>query len=340
MSETEIQDYSKNIDTPMVSVIIPMYNVEKYLRECLDSVVSQNYSDFEAILINDGSTDSTAEIAEEYVKRDIRFSLINKSNGGASTARNAGLKNARGKYILFLDSDDYLLPEVLGRLVNKTETEGCDIIKFAASVIDNEDQNPKFKDAGYELKGAYDSQISGRDFLSKSIESGDAYLVNCGHIFFSRELVTENDIYFREGIMHEDILFHWQIFAVAKSVGIINEPLNVHRVRTESVMQSTDIINRMKAVSVVIDGTCSFIEKSKLEFDHTNKWYLTSYMIKILNYFNELSDEEKKNNKALIAHTRKQIRQTPKINKLNLMLYSINPEIYGIYHKAIMSVKK
>lgn len=90
----------------MVSIIIPVYNVEKYLHICLDSVLAQTYTDYEVILVNDGSKDDSGKICEEYVKRDKRFSLISQDNKGLASARNTGIKAAKGKYIYFIDSDD------------------------------------------------------------------------------------------------------------------------------------------------------------------------------------------------------------------------------------------
>ena len=91
-----------------LSIIIPVYNVEPYLRECLESVLQQSFADWEAICVNDGSTDNSATILEEYGHKDDRFKIVNQPNGGLSAARNTGLKAATGEYVLFLDSDDWL----------------------------------------------------------------------------------------------------------------------------------------------------------------------------------------------------------------------------------------
>ena len=92
----------------LFSIIIPVYNVEKYLRDCLDSVLAQTYPDWEAVCVNDGSTDGSSVILEEYSSKDSRFKVFNQANGGLSLARNTGLDEAKGDYILFLDSDDWL----------------------------------------------------------------------------------------------------------------------------------------------------------------------------------------------------------------------------------------
>jgi len=96
---------------PLFSIIVPIYNVELYLKECLDSILSQTFNDFELILVNDGSTDKSGDIAKEYKNKYNNIKLIDKENGGLSSARNAGIKKAIGDYILFIDSDDMLVNE-------------------------------------------------------------------------------------------------------------------------------------------------------------------------------------------------------------------------------------
>ena len=113
---------------PKISVIIPVYNAEKYLKQCLDSIVCQVFKDFEVILVNDGSSDGSATICNEYVQNDSRFKLIHKENGGVSTARNVGLDNAKGEWITFVDSDDVLMPDFLISLLNQTKNNADFIV--------------------------------------------------------------------------------------------------------------------------------------------------------------------------------------------------------------------
>lgn len=114
-----------------ISVIVPVFNVEQYLRECLDSVLSQSYSDLQVILIDDGSTDSSGAICDEYAKRDSRIVVIHQKNGGAAAAKNAGLRIATGKYLSFVDSDDYLEPGAYAHMVAQLEGTNADVIQCA-----------------------------------------------------------------------------------------------------------------------------------------------------------------------------------------------------------------
>ncbi len=115
---------------PAISIIIPVYNVEKYLRRCLDSVLNQTFSDWQAICVNDGSPDNSAAILDEYAARDARFVVVTKKNGGLSDARNAGMKVATGDYILYLDSDDFIHPQTMEIAYTLAMRDKSDIVSF------------------------------------------------------------------------------------------------------------------------------------------------------------------------------------------------------------------
>ena len=115
---------------PAISIIIPMYGVEKYLRRCLDSVQNQTFTDWQAICVNDGSPDKSGEIAKEYAKKDKRFVVIDKENGGLSDARNVGMAHASGDYILYIDSDDFIHPQTLEIAYSLALRDGSDIVSF------------------------------------------------------------------------------------------------------------------------------------------------------------------------------------------------------------------
>ena len=119
---------------PAISIIIPVYNVEKYLRRCLDSVLNQTFQDWQAICVNDGSPDNSATILEEYAQRGSRFVVVTKKNGGSSDARNVGVKRAQGEYILFVDSDDFIHPQTLELMVDIAKSKKADMAMFDLDV--------------------------------------------------------------------------------------------------------------------------------------------------------------------------------------------------------------
>lgn len=123
-------------NTPRISIIIPVYGVEKYIKKCIESVQKQSFKDFEAILVDDGSKDSSILLAKEIIGNDSRFKIIHKENGGLASARNYGLKHAKGEYIAFLDSDDYVEPDFLLKPYQKITAENADICIFNMNYID------------------------------------------------------------------------------------------------------------------------------------------------------------------------------------------------------------
>ena len=123
--------------TSLISIIIPVYNVEKYLRQCLDSVLSQTYTNYEVIMVDDGSTDSSYDICLEYSIKDSRFKSFQKENGGASSARNIGLDKADGKYVFFLDSDDWIDKNTFQSLLEIAEAEETDFVVSEAVAFDD-----------------------------------------------------------------------------------------------------------------------------------------------------------------------------------------------------------
>ena len=119
-----------------ISVIIPVYNTEKYLKECVESVLAQTYHNLEILLINDGATDSSPQICEAYAKQDARINLIHKENGGLSDTRNTGIKQCRGDYVLFLDSDDYWDdPKMVEKLADQMQQYPVDILKIGRAHV-------------------------------------------------------------------------------------------------------------------------------------------------------------------------------------------------------------
>ena len=113
-----------------ISIVVPMYNVEKYLPECVDKLLDQTYKNLEIILVDDGSPDNCGKIADDYAKKDERVKVIHKPNGGLSDARNVGMDVATGEYLMFTDSDDFLFPSACEVLVNKIEKENADYVKW------------------------------------------------------------------------------------------------------------------------------------------------------------------------------------------------------------------
>jgi len=128
LMKSDVMTITEKEHTNLVSIIIPVYNAEKYLHRCLDSVLSQTYTNFEAILVDDGSPDRSGEICDEYAQKDSRIRVIHKKNGGVASSRQCGLDNARGEYIIYVDPDDWVEPDMLATMYGKAKEENADLV--------------------------------------------------------------------------------------------------------------------------------------------------------------------------------------------------------------------
>ena len=198
---------TKGKKSPLVSVIIPVYNVEKYLPQCLNSVLSQTLTDMEILCVNDGSTDSSPQILAEYQKKDRRIRILNQDNAGLSAARNKGLSNASGKYIYYLDSDDYLEPDALEKMAQRMETEQLDFVLFNAVPFTEEGTDADIEDFRYRYTRtfAYPDLYTGGMLLAKLFAHNE-YQPMAWSYMTSREMVQKNKLHFVEGILHEMII--------------------------------------------------------------------------------------------------------------------------------------
>ena len=214
-------------DSYFFSFIIPVYKVEKYLSQCVDSILCQSYEDFEVILVDDGSPDTCPAICDSYAAQDPRVRVIHKKNGGLSSARNAAMPVVRGEYIIFLDSDDYWYSsDALLHLYQHICVENTDVIVLPHTCLYQGNSTPEPLVRSFTQK----------DFTSENYESRLVQLVSyqlfdtCAwNKAFRKNLLDTNDLSFREGIISEDLDWVARLSFAAKSVSILDELVHVYR---------------------------------------------------------------------------------------------------------------
>lgn len=258
---------------PCISIIIPVYNTEKYIRSCLESVINQTYSNIEIICINDASTDKGWDIVQEFALKDGRFKLINFSaNYGQSKARNAGIQVASGKYVLFLDSDDSLSLEAVAELCEAAEKDNCEIVFYDVEYLY---ENPGLA-ITYFLKGhigEYDGRImSGLEALDEFQHAYNPPMLVAVLAFTKREFLLENDLYFCEGIVHEDVLFIFQTFLKAKQIKFVGKPYYKYYRREGSTTTAGCIEKKLYSYITIYHEAC----KTFLSQEIPIKYYETA----------------------------------------------------------------
>lgn len=220
-----------------VSVIVPMYNVAPYIEECLSSLKGQTLKSFEAICIDDGSTDDTLELARRAVGDDARFSFLSQANAGQSAARNKGIAEAKGTYLVFLDADDRYEHRTLQTLFERAERDDLDDLFFSARTIyEDAAARASYRD-DYENRRSIEGVMTGRELMARFSEA-DSFSVSPALQFIRREFLQGSGQLFYEGIVHEDNLFTCMMLAHAQRAAFLNEPLYVRRVRADSTMTS------------------------------------------------------------------------------------------------------
>lgn len=221
---------------PAVSVVIPVYNVERFLAECVDSVLHQTMDGFEIILVDDGATDGSGRMCDEYARRDSRIRVIHQANGGLSAARNTGLDAARGEYVYFLDSDDYIVPDALEKLRAVAEKEKADVVFFDASVFFT-DCEPDPKVYRYERSREYAAK-NGRQMLLELLDT-DEYRTAVPLMLLRRAYMLTNGLRFRDGLLHEDELFTFYVYHADGVIAHCHAELYARRMRPASIMTGT-----------------------------------------------------------------------------------------------------
>lgn len=275
----------------MVSVVIPVYNVEKYLAECVDSVLRQSYTGFEIILVDDGATDSSGVICDAYALRDPRIRVIHQVNGGLSAARNTGLRAARGKYIYFLDSDDYIKSCTLEYLVTLAEQEKADIVFFDGFVFfdgcEEDDMTSR-----YVRRNCYLPK-NGREMLQQLLND-DEYRTAVPLMLFRRGYLIENCLQFKEGIIHEDELFTFQVYNADGRVAHCHEQLYARRIRPASIMTASGALRRFDSMLRIYNVLSQMYRKGDATGDAA-MLYLIRTAKSVWGKYRQLSDADRVN---------------------------------------------
>lgn len=239
-----------NYSDILVSIVIPIYNVESYLRQCIDSVMNQTHRNLDIILVDDGSTDSSGRIADEYAQADSRITVVHKMNGGLSDARNVGTSIAKGDYLFYLDSDDYIDPSAIERLLHVAKSGDCDIVQGSFYYLYSDHL---LFDKRYGTSGNNPSILTKNDAMKYLLDNIKIKNFAWGKLY-KKSLVIKYE--FPVGKYFEDSFWQFKIINECKNYGIVNDPITYYRQREGSI--SCDGVN-IKILDL-IDGN---IERTK-----------------------------------------------------------------------------
>lgn len=262
-----------------ISVVIPVYNVEKYLEDCLESILKQTLTDIEIICVNDGSKDNSLEILNKYARKDKRMTVISQENMGHAVATNRGIALAKGEYLFLMDSDDIIETNALELTYNKAIETDVDFVLFKA--INYNNQNNEY----YETKSYSMNEVYGR--VKDSIFNYDdvkdlifTISVTPWSKLYKRKFIIENNIIFPEGLIFDDNIFFWEAFFNAKKIVFLNEFLFIRRFYSTSSTNNGDL---RFLDSIEINN---LIWETFKKYCHFNEHKNTLYNNKILSLYN------------------------------------------------------
>lgn len=267
----------------MISIIIPVYNCEKYISTCLSSIASQTYKNFELLLINDCSTDNTFNIINEYLDEhpinNVNIVTLGQ-NSGQSTARNMGIRHAKGEYILFMDSDDSISSDCLELMVNKMEEDNVDIV-IGENIIQKDD------DSKYITVDIEKDYIYGNDKIL-SLFVNNKWYNPVWNKLIKKEIITKNELFFKDGLIFEDELWSFMLATKVNSMSVIRKPLYTYNIRPNSTMTSNKNAKRWNGFLKILPCMKTYIMENKLE---SNLEVSRFYLFKLLNILNGLEKE-------------------------------------------------
>lgn len=247
---------------PIISIIVPVYNVEKYLHCCIHSILAQTITDIEVLLVNDGSTDSSGTICDEYAKSDSRVRVFHKENGGVSSARNLGLDKATGKWIMFVDSDDKVAPQICERLLSEA-TEGCMPL---CMWYDWHDEEFALRSLGVE-KGRYPvNQFTKIQWHGPYARLYERRLLECAGLRFDERFAYT-----------EDAIFNFEYYALIEAFVMMDEPLYYYRILPNSLSHGKYIPDFERIITTSQQKRISLAERLKVNDTEFYRDYFRNY---------------------------------------------------------------
>ena len=279
------KDYTQN---PKVSVIVPVYNTAEFLPKCLDSVINQTLKDIEIICINDGSTDNSSEILQKYAQKDKRIIVIEQENEKQGAARNKGLKIARGEYVQFVDSDDYIALDACQKLYDKCHRLDLDMLNFEGINFDKERQEQLRAQSIFYINPNEEKQI----YVDKDLDEIRGRIpISACRFFYKRAFITANKILFPEKIYFEDNYFVLKALILVKKYGVLRDILYFRRVHEHSTTQNWNkyFLDNIQLIILLND-----LFKNYSHFHDFCKRKMKGYIDSIIHRYNSFTPAGKK----------------------------------------------
>lgn len=309
----------------LISIIVPVYNVEKEIDKCIKSLINQTYENVEIILVNDGSTDSSLSICNSYKNKDFRIKVINKENGGLSDARNSGINISTGDYILFVDSDDWIEIDSCEKFISTMDGRNIDIVVGEAKKI--EGANISYLKHNNLNNG---QEYSSKEYIKLAIEALEWYAPVCFNMY-NRDFIIKNELFFKKDILHEDMQILPRTFLESERIIYMQYCFYNYKIREGSITQSKDNTKNIESMTIIFnEWKKTFDEVSDIELRRLLYGILIKQYLYVFREFDINNFEYSKilNNKFLFKYA------LSNREKIKVILYILAPKVY----KKIMKV--
>lgn len=308
-----------------LSIIVPIYKVEKQLEQCIKSILNQSFTNFELILVDDGSPDMCGHICDEYEKKDSRIKVIHKKNGGLSDARNAGLDIALGKYIGFVDSDDIIHPQMYEKLYNCINKSNLDIVQCKFKRFKSiEEINININDSELNFK-EYNSQDAIIDLIDNNKIN-----VNAWNKLYKRELF-QNERY-PKGKIHEDEFLTYKLIYNSSKIGYIDEELYYYYENNNGIMNGSNILKRLDRIEALEERSSFFLNNGNKDLYNKSNTALFFALNKL--YFIFKRNKQLRKEEQYINLLKDKIIKTASILSDNVYLSKQNIKIVNLINKS------
>ncbi len=291
---------------PLISILVPVYKVEKYLSCCVESLINQAYKNLEIILIDDGSPDKSPEICDKFAAQDSRIHVIHKKNGGSADARNVGLDKASGEYIIFVDSDDFIHPEMIADLYHAASKEKAEMAMCGFSCVGENCNGLENLEKVSGERRLNDEIISSNDFWSRYYSRPDVVFIAVWNKLVRRELYE--NVRFKKGKMIDDEFVIHHLLSQCGKVACIKENLYYYRKRTGSIMSSEFSIGHLDVVEARIERALFFKSLGQQHFAEKSVTYALSELLDA----KEKIDFSQSGNKKRFSELRKSCKDAGK----------------------------
>lgn len=296
------------MDEPLVSVIIPVYNVKKYLRQCLDSVTGQTYKNIEIILVDDGSTDDSGRICDYYANADSRIKVIHKENGGLSDARNIGIEQSNGIYINFVDSDDYICKNCIEVLLSTAICQSVPLVVCGyKKFIDGKNNHKEISDES-QFKNNSIHKYTAKEAMIHMLYNKNIPMYAHGKLYDRKLFKT---LRFPKGKLFEDVPTTWKVMKEVDNIVYVDSILYFYRQRIESIVNAHYSHRKMDQIYMVKDIMDEVMANDKLYKAAVSKYYFC-----LADLYAQI-DEKHKSDQIYLEHELKRYRNIVKDDRNN-----------------------